>query len=76
MRERACGILAYSLRADMIPILQAVAASTDAKTRVEAEAAIDAITNQNHHYFLDRKHTGQSFWVVRPSDRSSFGVGG
>ena len=75
VREHACGILAYSLRADMVPALQLAAAHPDPRTQAEAAAAIDAINHQNHHYFIDRKHTGQSFWLVNPSDSQDRDVG-
>jgi len=70
VRELACSILAYSLRHDAIPSLQAAAERGDPKTRADALAAIDAIAHQNHHYFADRQHTGQTRWIVKPGDLS------
>jgi len=64
VRHRACGVLAYSLRRDALPHLQALTVHEDQKTADDARAAIDAIRQQNHHYFVDRHHTGQTFWVV------------
>lgn len=68
VRHRACGLLAYSLRADAIPHLKPLLAHADARTVADARAAIDAITHRNHHYFVDRDHTGRSFWHVNEGD--------
>jgi len=64
VRYRACGLLAYSLRQDAIPHLEGLLNHADDKTIADARAAIDAIRNQNHHYFVDRNHSGRSFWQV------------
>jgi hypothetical protein len=64
VRYRACGLLAYSLRAEAIPHLEALRKHREKKTAEDAAAAIDAIERQNHHYFIDRGHTGQIFWQV------------
>jgi hypothetical protein len=42
---------------------------TDARTREDATRALDAIHHQNHHYFVDRAHSGRSFWVVNETDK-------
>jgi hypothetical protein len=68
VRYRACGICAYSLRADAIPYLNELLKHADAKTVEDAIAAIDAIKRRNHHYFIDRSHSGSSFWTVNPED--------
>lgn len=68
VRYRACGICAYSLRADAIPYLTELLKHSDPKTAVDAAAAIDAIKRKNHHYFIDRSHSGMSFWTVNPED--------
>ena len=68
VRYRACGLLAYSLRSDAIPYLNQLLDHDDAPTVADARAAIDAIKNQNHHYFVDRGHSGSSFWEVNPGD--------
>ncbi len=57
VRYRACMLLAISLNADAIPHLWKLIQSN--KSVEDAKAAIDAIKNQNIHYFLDRKHTGK-----------------
>ena len=64
VRYRACGLLAYSLRADALPHLEALSEHRDRRTVEDAAAAIDAIRSRNHHYFIDREHTGQIFWQV------------
>lgn len=64
VRYRACGVLAYSLRRDALPHLEALLGHPDHKTVEDARAAIDAIKRKNHHYFVDRDHTDQIFWEV------------
>lgn len=68
VRSEACAILAYSLSEHALPALEALRLHRDSKTRDEAAAAIDAIQRRNHHLFIDRGHTGTSFWVVRAGD--------
>jgi hypothetical protein len=70
VRFRACGLLAYSLRRDALPALKKLLDHSDARTVEDARAAIDALTHNNHHYFVDRTHTHRSFWVVNPEDQS------
>ena len=66
VRGLACQVLAYSLQSDVLPDLQVLLRHPDARTREYAEAAIDAIQHQNHHYFHDREHTGTVKWWVGP----------
>ena len=68
VRYRACGLLAYSLRSEALPPLEALLQHPDARTVDDATAAIDAITHANHHYFIDRSHSGRSFWEVNEGD--------
>ncbi|MBI3863770.1 MAG: hypothetical protein HY290_17925 [Planctomycetia bacterium] len=68
VRYRACCILAYSLRRDAIPYLEKMLEHKDSKTAADALAAIDAIKSQNHHYFIDRDHSGRQFWSVNDDD--------
>jgi hypothetical protein len=68
VRYRACGLCAYSLRNDAIPHLQELLRHSDADTVADAKAAIDAIRSRNHHYFVDRSHSGRSFWEVNSGD--------
>jgi hypothetical protein len=69
VRYRACMVLAYALRADAIPALEALLQHADPRTREDAARALDAIRHQNHHYFVDPGHTGRSFWIVNETDR-------
>src|SRR6516225_7203222 len=64
VRYRGCCVLAYSLRKAALPALTALLGHSDAKTVEDAKAAIDSIQNRNHHYFVDRGHSGQMFWEV------------
>lgn len=68
VRYRGCGILAYSLRSDALPFLKQKLTHSDDKTVADIKAAIDAIENGNHHYFIDRAHSGRSFWTVNDGD--------
>jgi hypothetical protein len=70
VREYACSILAYSLRPDVLPHLARLQTHRDAKTRLSAAAAQDAIEHKNHHYYIDRRHTGNTFWAVNPGEAS------
>jgi hypothetical protein len=59
VRYRAFMLLAYSLNKKALADLQKVLdTSNDETTKGDALAAIDAIRNQNHHYFVDRDHSG------------------
>ena len=65
VRHRACALLAYSLRRDLLPFLEEeLAKAKDGETRDDIVAAMDAIVEQNHHYFVDRNHTGDWTWNV------------
>jgi hypothetical protein len=68
VRYRACGLLAYSLRADAIPYLKTLLDHKDAPMVEDARAAIDAISSKNHHYFMDREHSGRTFWQVNEDE--------
>lgn len=68
VRYRACGLLAYSQRAEAIARLRPLLEHTDARTVEDAKAAMDAIASRNHHYFVDRDHSGRSFWQVNEGD--------
>jgi hypothetical protein len=39
-----------------------------AKTPADAVAAIEAILKKNHHLFVDRSHSGKTFWQVNAGD--------
>lgn len=65
VRYRACMLLAYSLREDALQDLNKLVSETKVEsTKADAIAAIDAINNQNHNYFIDRNHTGKMFLNV------------
>lgn len=69
VRDRACGVLAYSLRRDALPVLRPLLRADDDVTREAAEGAVDAIKHQNHHLYWDREHPrGQTRWVVNRGD--------
>jgi hypothetical protein len=68
VRYRACMVLAYALNPAAIPALEQASAHPDSRTAEDARAALDAIQHQNHHFFVDRQHSGQSFWNVNPGD--------
>ena len=64
VREHACSMLAYSLRQEALPALRTLSTHSDARTRADALAATDAISQQNHHYYVDRAHSGTALWQV------------
>ena len=69
VRDRACGVLAYSLRADALPALRPLLRADDEVTRQAAEGAVEAIKHQNHHLYWDQGGPrGQTFWVVNRGD--------
>jgi hypothetical protein len=69
VRDRACGVLAYSLRADALPALRPLLRADDEVTRRAAEGAVDAIKHQSHHLYWDQdRPRGQTFWVVNRGD--------
>ena len=70
VRYRACSVLAYSLRDEAITPLEALLDHSDTRTAEDAAAAIDAIRHRNHPYFVDRSHSGRSFWQVNDGDRN------
>lgn len=58
VRYRACELLAYSQRKDLLKNLEASLASYPS-SHEDIRAAIDAIESENHHYFVDRDHSGK-----------------
>jgi hypothetical protein len=69
VRDRACGVLAYSLRKDALPVLRPLLRADDDVTRQAAEGAVDAIKHANHHLYWDRdRPRGRTFWVVNRGD--------
>ena len=70
-RMQACSLLAYALRQDAVPHLKPLLKHRDKKTRDDAKAALAAIKHQNHHYWLDRSHSGKFLWTVNAEDRGA-----
>jgi HEAT repeat protein len=68
VRERACALLAYALKPETIPDLEALLEHKDERTRVEAAAAINAIVKGNHNLYVDRRETGKVFWRIASDD--------
>ena len=68
VRYRACALLAYSQRKEAIPHLKGLLKNADNKTAADAKAAIDAIKRRNHHYFMDRDHSGRISWKIAEGD--------
>ena len=62
VRHYGCALLAYSLRADALPILTSLLKHADRRTVEDAGAAIDAIKSKNHNFFKDRDHSGKILW--------------
>jgi hypothetical protein len=62
VRHYGCALLAYSLRADALPILTSLLKHADRRTVEDAKAAIDAIKSKNHNFFKDRDHSGKILW--------------
>jgi len=59
VRYRACMLLACALDRNALPELRRLSEHEDSGTVADARAAIDAITHQNHHFYIDRDHTGR-----------------
>ena len=68
VRYRACGLLACSLRPDALRHLRSLLTHPDERTVADARTAMDAISGRNHSYFVDRDHSGRSFWQVDQGD--------
>jgi hypothetical protein len=62
VRYRGSMLLSYSLRKEVLPDLEsALQWWAGGPGEDDLRAAIDAIESQNHHYFIDREHTGKMF---------------
>ncbi len=61
VRYRGASILAYSLRKDAIQYLEMNLKHSDKETQKDAERAIRAIKNQNHHIFMEDR---ADIWIV------------
>lgn len=58
VRYRACMLLAYSQRKELLPRLRGLLAELHEETKVDVLAAVDAIESENQDYFVDRDHSG------------------
>jgi hypothetical protein len=67
VRDRACGVLAYSLRKDALPALRPLLRDGDPFTRATAENAIRAIKSQIHSLYWGGR-PGETVWVVNRGD--------
>lgn len=61
VRYHGACILAYSLRKEAIPYLEKNLNHSDKETQKDAERAIKAINNQNHHIFMEGR---SDTWIV------------
>jgi hypothetical protein len=59
VRYRACELLACAISQDDLDRLKQLLSHPNQDTVADARAAIDAIQHNNHHYFIDREHTGR-----------------
>jgi hypothetical protein len=59
VRYRACLLLAYSQVQRALPVLHKAKEKLPVQSRGDVLAAIDAIESGNHHYFVDRDHSGK-----------------
>jgi len=59
VRYRACLLLAYSQDRAVLEELRAALPRTPESSRKDIAAAIDAIESRDHHYFVDRNHSGK-----------------
>ena len=65
VRYRGCMLLAYSLDRNLLPELERLLGSSQADSRADIAAALDAIEQQNENYFVDRDHSGQLTLIVQ-----------
>ena len=56
------------LPSDAIAHVTPLLSHKDGRTVEDALAAIDAIESRNHHYFVDRDHSGRVHWCVNDDD--------
>lgn len=59
VRYRACMLLAYAQDKSALGSLKDALRAAKGKFREDIEASIDAIESENHHYFVDREHSGK-----------------
>jgi hypothetical protein len=64
VRFEACALLAYSQRISLLNELRDLLPNIEVDTKNDLIAALDAIESRNHHYFMDRDHSGMITWNV------------
>ena len=64
VRHRACGLLAFSQRPGLAARLRAQMDAVSETSRADLLAAIDALEQGNHHFFVDRDHSDKIMWNV------------
>jgi hypothetical protein len=65
VRYRGAMLLAYSLRKDALsPLRSALDTLAGGPGADDLAAAIDAIENENHNYFVDRTHSGKVMLTI------------
>ncbi|NJM30427.1 MAG: hypothetical protein HC855_10270 [Rhizobiales bacterium] len=61
VRYRACQLLAYAQDRKLLPAMEQLSKQVAADSIEDLNAALDAVANQNQHWFLDRTHSGKVF---------------
>jgi hypothetical protein len=64
VRYRACELLAYAQKSETLANLRQTLKSATGDFRADVLAAIDAIESHNHHFFVDREHSGKVTWNI------------
>jgi hypothetical protein len=71
VRRRACQLLAYAQDSSLLPEMIKARESIPPESRADLEAAIDAVENENQHYFVDRTHSGKvKMSIYRQAERN------
>jgi len=70
VRYHACGALAYACHRKALPALRRLLLSHRSEaTRRDAQAAITAIEEENHHLYADRERKGNIRWILNREDK-------
>jgi hypothetical protein len=64
VRYRACGLLAYAQRADVLDQLRQRLHDVPDISTADVRAAIDALDQGDHNLFMDREHSGKVTWKL------------
>jgi hypothetical protein len=65
VRYRACGLLAYAQRPDVLDRLRERLVDVPDVSKADVRAAIDALEQGDHNLFIDRGHSGKLTWNIR-----------